>query len=507
MPDATLSAVIELRDQMSGSLRNIQKEMRRLESTSGKTNGSLRSMEGRMRGGGSAAGAMGGSLMKMGLQAAAAYISFQALTRGVSSFIAASDRYVGINARLNLIKDSQETVAQLNNKIYKSAQNARASYEDMASSVGKLGITAGDAFKNNDEIIKFSELMQKSFAVGGASAGEQSAAMYQLTQAMAAGKLQGDEFRSISENAPLLATAIAKEMGVTRGELKKMGAEGLITSDIIKNAVFNSANETNKMFKSMPVTFEQTTQKIKNKLNQGMRPAFQAFSDLLNSDGLKKGAEKTFKNIRKSVMWLTNEFKWLGPAGKGAMRIFEDAKPMLKEMGETLLPLLKSALHLISISLRALWDLFEYAWPAIKKTLEIAWAGIKPMLLLMKSTFDAIALSIEKVCNWYETLKGIMNGNMTNGGGEGVGGGAGGFRPNALGTNYFRGGLSLVGERGPELVNLPRGSQVTTASTTKRQLSGGGNVFHFNFNGSNLTPDDVVNKVMPKIKLAIANMA
>ncbi len=125
------------------------------------------------------------------------------------------------NARLGMINDGKQTDKQLQNKIMESANRSRSSYASTASNVSKLGLLAPDAFNNNDEIIKFSELLNKSFKVGGASTQEQEAGTYQLTQAMAAGKLQGDEFRSVMENAPLVADAIAKYTGKTKRRIKR----------------------------------------------------------------------------------------------------------------------------------------------------------------------------------------------------------------------------------------------------------------------------------------------
>lgn len=90
------------------------------------------------------------------------------------------------NARLKLINDGAQTDTQLQNKIMQSANDSRSAYSTTASDVAKLGLLAGDNFNGNDEIIKFSELLNKSFKVGGASTQEQEAGTYQLTQAMAA---------------------------------------------------------------------------------------------------------------------------------------------------------------------------------------------------------------------------------------------------------------------------------------------------------------------------------
>lgn len=184
-----------------------------------------------------------------------------------------SENLVSINSRLNLMNDGLQTTAELQNMIYASAQRARTSYTDTAAVVSKLGILAKDAFSNNKEMIFFVEQMNKQFKIGGSSIQEQTAAMYQLTQAMAAGRLQGDEFRSIMENAPMLAQAIAKEMGKSVGELKEMSSEGLITSDIIKRALFASADETNKKFAELPMTIGQVWTQIKNSAVNALSPA------------------------------------------------------------------------------------------------------------------------------------------------------------------------------------------------------------------------------------------
>ncbi|MBS4958407.1 MAG: tape measure protein [Clostridium sp.] len=195
-----------------------------------------------------------------------------------------SDELTNTSARLNLINDGLQTQAELQEKIYASATRSRGVYTDMAGAVAKLGLTAGDSFGSNDELIAFTELIQKSFKVGGASATEQSSALLQLTQAMGSGKLQGDEFRSITENAPMIADAIAKYVGVSKGELKELSSDGAITADIIKNAMFNASNEINAQFKQMPMTFSDIWNKLKNGLLSAFTPISQAFSSMINSE-------------------------------------------------------------------------------------------------------------------------------------------------------------------------------------------------------------------------------
>ena len=189
-----------------------------------------------------------------------------------------ADQLTSVRARINLINDGTQTTAEIMDKVFDAAQRSRGSYVDMADSVAKLNMLAKDAFSSNDEAIMFVEQLNKQFKVSGASIEESSAAMYQLTQAMAAGKLQGDEFHSIMENAPMLAQSIAQEMGLTVGQLKDMSSQGLITADIIKEALFNSAEETNAKFAEIPMTFAEMGQSIQNEMLLAFQPVLEQLS-------------------------------------------------------------------------------------------------------------------------------------------------------------------------------------------------------------------------------------
>lgn len=228
------------------------------------------------------------SQVSKGMEAAAAVAGISmmgmALKEVATTAAQTADRLTSIRSRLNLVNDGTQTTADLMNKIYDAAQRTRGGYDDMADSVAKLNMLAKDAFSSNDEAIEFVEQMNKQFKISGASIQESSAAMYQLTQAMAAGKLQGDEFHSIMENAPMLAQSIAKEMGMTVGELKNVSSEGMITADIIKNALFNSAEETNAKFAEMPMTFAEVGQSIQNEAIMAFQPVLEQLSSI-TADG------------------------------------------------------------------------------------------------------------------------------------------------------------------------------------------------------------------------------
>jgi tape measure domain-containing protein len=222
-----------------------------------------------MRNGQSAAEGLVNKVKQMATGIAAAF--------GIKQIIELSDAFTQTTARLGLMNDGMQTTAQLQDMVFQSAQRSRTPYLDTAAAVSKLGLLAKDAFSNNSEIITFAEQMNKQFKIGGASIQEQTAGMYQLTQAMASGRLQGDEFRSIRENAPMLAQAIKQYMeniGV-KGTLKDWSKEGLITADVIKNAMFAVADETNKKFAELPMTWGQVWTVIQNGLFQTFQPLIQ----------------------------------------------------------------------------------------------------------------------------------------------------------------------------------------------------------------------------------------
>lgn len=194
-----------------------------------------------------------------------------------------SDQMAQIRSRINLINDGSQTTVEIMDKIYAASQRSRDGYLEMADSVAKLNMLAKDAFSSNDEAIFFVEQLNKQFKISGASVEETTSAMYQLTQAMASGKLQGDEFRSIMENAPMLAQSIAQEMGMSVGQLKELSSQGLITADIIKNALYGSAEETNQKFAEIPMTFAEIGQSIQNQFIQAFTPVLEQLASITSS--------------------------------------------------------------------------------------------------------------------------------------------------------------------------------------------------------------------------------
>ena len=210
---------------------------------------------------------------------ASAYVGIQT----VSGLVNLSDTFTQTTARLDLMNDGLQTTQELTQMIYQSAQASRGSFTETANMVAKLGTLAGNAFDNTQEIVAFAEQLNKQMAISGTSAQEGSAAMLQLTQAMSSGVLRGEELNSVMEQTPMIANTIAEYLGVSTGKMREMAAEGQITAEVVKNAMFWAADETNAKFEEMPMTWAQVWQSFKNTATMALQPVLNAINWLANN--------------------------------------------------------------------------------------------------------------------------------------------------------------------------------------------------------------------------------
>lgn len=210
---------------------------------------------------------------------AGAYIGLQ----GLKTLVNLADTMTGINARLEIMNDNLQTTAELNEMIYQSAQKSRGFYIDTANTVAKLGTLAKNAFSSSQEIVAFAEQLNKQIALSGASAGAAQGALLQLTQALSSGVLRGDELNSVMEQTPTITQSIAEYLGVSVGEMRELASQGKITSDVVKAALFSTADETNQKFESMPMTWTQVFNMFKNIAIRALQPVLTAISWLANN--------------------------------------------------------------------------------------------------------------------------------------------------------------------------------------------------------------------------------
>ena len=202
---------------------------------------------------------------------------------GFKKLIELSDQMTSTTARLNFIVDDGGSVEALEAKIMASAQRSRAAYLDTASAIASMGANAGAVFSSNDELIAFMEQVNKQFVIGGASAQGQAAAMLQLTQAMAAGALRGEELNSILENAPGIARAIEQYMGIAEGSIKSYAEKGAVSATVVKNALLSIADETNAKFNGMAMTWGQVWTQMGNIALKVTQPLLTAINWLANN--------------------------------------------------------------------------------------------------------------------------------------------------------------------------------------------------------------------------------
>ena len=255
--------------------------------------------------------------------------------QAVQSVVGLSDSYSQTIARLDLMNDGLQTTAELQNMVFASAQRSRMEYQATADMVGKLGTLASDAFSSSSEIVQFAELINKQFTLAGTSAQEASGATLQLTQALASGVLRGDELNSVMEQAPTIIQAIADYLGVTKGEIREIAAEGKLTADIVKNAMFAAADDINAKFESMPKTWSQVWTSFKNYALEAFEPVLQRVNDLANSKAVEQfvttavSAMYVISTVVVGIMdvigglmsFIGSQWAWLGPIlmGVGAV--------------------------------------------------------------------------------------------------------------------------------------------------------------------------------------------
>lgn len=209
----------------------------------------------------------------------ASYISIQGLKKAVDL----SDSLVSMRARLDRMNDGLQTTQELETMIYQSAQRSRGSFTDTMGLVSQLGTMAGDAFSSSKEIVQFAEQLNKQLALSGASGSSAQAAILQLEQGLASGVLRGDELNSVMEQAPALAKSIADYMHVSVGELREMGSQGQITADIVKNALFAAAKDTNAEFEKTPMTWAQVWTVASNTAVRALDPLLTAINWVANN--------------------------------------------------------------------------------------------------------------------------------------------------------------------------------------------------------------------------------
>lgn len=190
-------------------------------------------------------------------------------------------------ARLDIMNDGRQTTEQLNKMITQSALNTYSDYKGSLDMVTQFQISGGERFNNNQEAIAFAEQVNKHLAMSGTSEAGRSSMMTQLPQAFAKGVLRGQELNTVFEQAPTMIQAIGTYLGKTTGELREMAEKGQLTADVIKNAMFATADDTNRKFEQMPITLKDLSKNFATIFKTSLQPIFNTLENLANNKGFQ----------------------------------------------------------------------------------------------------------------------------------------------------------------------------------------------------------------------------
>lgn len=240
-----------------------------------------------------------------------AFVSIQSVGKALNI----SDELVQTTSRLNMMNDGLQSTQELVNMVYAAAQDARGSFSEMADVVARFGNNAGDAFGSSEEIVAFADLIQKQMTIAGASTQEASNAMLQLSQALGSGVLRGDELNSIFEQAPNLIQSIADYLDVPIGQIREMASEGELSADVVKAAIFASADEINAKFEEMPMTWGQIWQSMQNTAMIAFQPVLQRLNDIANSEAFQTFVNSAIEAMATLANVVLNIFELIGTVG------------------------------------------------------------------------------------------------------------------------------------------------------------------------------------------------
>lgn len=244
-------------------------------------------------------------------RAVAAYVSIQTVGKALNI----SDELVQTTSRLNMMNDGVQTTAELVNMVYAAAQDARGSFSQMADVVARFGNNAKDAFSSSEEVVAFADLIQKQMTIAGASTQEAANAELQLSQALGSGVLRGDELNSIFEQAPNLIQNIADYLDVPIGKIREMAADGELSADVVKAAIFSAADDINSKFNEMPMTWGQIWQSMQNTALIAFQPVLQRLNDLANSEAFQTFIQGAIEAMATLANILLNVFELVGTVG------------------------------------------------------------------------------------------------------------------------------------------------------------------------------------------------
>lgn len=323
----------------------------------------------------------------------------------VSKMANVADSYINTSARLSMITNNKKDKQALQDKVFQTAQRSGVSYQNTADMMSKMVLAHG--FKNNNEALNFTELAQKSMKIGGGSEANREAATNTLTEAMSSGGLSGEGFGNILQNAPMIAEAMSSYTGKTNEELQSMAEQGLITSDVIRNAMFASSKDIESKFKDAPKTFQDVWTQISNVAVKSLLPLLDIITEVMNSDGFSQLIDNICIGIdlvAGAILWVvqTVQTYWdfFGPLIAGmtiavallAIQWMAVCWPII--IIGALIGLLIGAIQSCGITFRDMFGFVFGAFAVLKEVFNSVFGG---MYVKAKEVFNSIFSWIKKV--------------------------------------------------------------------------------------------------------------
>lgn len=321
-----------------------------------------------------------------------------ATMKTVQSALNASDELTMTTARLNMMNDGLQSTQDLTNMVYAAAQDARGSFSQMADVVARFGNNAKEAFSSSQEVVAFSDLIQKQMTIAGAGTQEASNAMLQLSQALGSGVLRGDELNSIFEQAPNLVQSIADYLEVPIGKIREMAQEGELTADVVKSAIFASADEINARFEEMPMTWGQIWQSMQNTALIAFQPVLQRMNDLANSEAFQAFVNGAIEAMATLANILLNVFELTASIGGFITDNWSIISPIIYGIAAALA--VYYAWQLLCAAATGVMQLAQAALNAVMYA--------NPIMLVVLAIIALIAI-IFAVCNAIAKMTGVAN--------------------------------------------------------------------------------------------------
>jgi tape measure domain-containing protein len=380
---ASLRSIFTLTDNYSSAINRITANSDKAYSSINKASSAVDNVDRSFLTNASSASALTSRITAL----ASAYLGFETVKQAMDI----SDTYTNTNSKLSMITNSLAEQQALQQEIFSAADRARGSYSTMADTVAKLGITSGEQFGNTDNIVKFTETMQKMFKVGGTSTANQSGAMLQLQQAIGLGKLQGQDLRILAEDAPLVEKAIAQYMGKSTGEIKSLGTAGKITSQTLINSILAYSSTIDSQVGKMSYTWGDYWNKIKNGATKAFGSVFGDESKILGSQGFQ-----TFIN------GIVGSFTVLASAANGALQVISSVSQFFSSNWSIIAPIILGiAAAFLALQIPVLLSAAAMVWNAICSAAEtialflmtVATDGLNGAFLALNATLFACPLT------------------------------------------------------------------------------------------------------------------